>query len=68
MSQQRFYRVRDLTTEPGREGRLPISRSTLWRWVAAGHFPPPVRLSEGITAWPAEAVEQWEKARQGVPA
>ncbi len=38
---------------------LPISSATLWRWVAKGDFPKPVKLSSRITAWPIEAVQAW---------
>lgn len=37
---------------------LPISRSTLWRWVRSGRFPQPVKLSPGVTVWRAEEVLQ----------
>ena len=35
---------------------LPISKSTLWKWVSEGSFPPPVKLSKRVTAWPVEVV------------
>lgn len=38
---------------------VPFSKSTLWRWVKAGLFPAPVRLSVGITAWRAEDIHRW---------
>ncbi len=38
---------------------LPLSDSTIWRRVRAGTFPAPVKLSERITAWRAEAIRQW---------
>lgn len=38
---------------------IPVSRSTLWRYVSAGTFPAPVKLSAGVTAWRAEDVRQW---------
>jgi predicted DNA-binding transcriptional regulator AlpA len=38
---------------------IPISKSTLWRRVAAGSFPTPVKLSERVTAWRAEDVRIW---------
>lgn len=38
---------------------LPISSATLWRWVAKGDFPQPVKLSPRITAWSIEAVQAW---------
>lgn len=42
---------------------LGVSRSTLWRLVQAGQFPPPVRLSRGRTAYVRQAVEEWISAR-----
>lgn len=41
---------------------LPFSRSTLWRMVAAGTFPAPVKLSERVTAWQVGAVRAWMEA------
>lgn len=38
---------------------LPISSATLWRWVANGTFPQPVKLSPRVTAWPVDAVQTW---------
>src|SRR6478672_1796396 len=31
--------------------KVPWSRTTLWRKVRDGHFPAPVRLSNGVNAW-----------------
>ncbi len=30
---------------------IPFSTATLWRKVRSGDFPPPIKLSERITAW-----------------
>ena len=38
---------------------LPFSDSTLWRRIRQGSFPTPLKLSERITAWRAEAIRQW---------
>lgn len=38
---------------------VPVGSSTLWRWVAAGTFPKPVKLSTRVTAWRCEDVRQW---------
>lgn len=38
---------------------LPFSEATLWRKVAKGDFPKPVKLSERITGWRAEEVRAW---------
>ena len=59
--QRRYIRIRELASVPGRDGLLPVAPATVWRWVKLGTFPQPVRLSGGVTAWPAEAVEAWQQ-------
>jgi predicted DNA-binding transcriptional regulator AlpA len=61
--QRRYFRVRDLASQGEREGLLPVSVATIWRWVAEGKFPRPVQLSPGVTAWPVEAIEAWQAAQ-----
>lgn len=65
--QRKFFRLRDLASTAEREGRYPVAGSTIWRWVQRGEFPRPVKLTGGTTAWPVEAVEQWERERGTVP-
>ena len=48
----------------GRPGMVPFSAATLWRKVAAGEFPAPVKLSERVTAWPIVAVRYWLDSRR----
>lgn len=38
---------------------LPFSAATVWRKVAVGTFPSPVKLSAGITAWMVGDVRRW---------
>lgn len=38
---------------------LPFSAATVWRKVAVGTFPSPVKLSEGMTAWMVGDVRSW---------
>lgn len=38
---------------------VPISSATLWRLVAAGTFPQPIKLSVNITAWRVEDLRRW---------
>lgn len=42
---------------------LEISSACLWRWVKAGKFPKPYKLSEGVTAWSAAEVHGWLAAQ-----
>ena len=39
--------------------RTGLSRTTLWRRVRAGTFPPPCELGENSIGWPASAVNAW---------
>jgi prophage regulatory protein len=38
---------------------MQFSEATLWRKVAKGTFPKPVKLSERITGWRVEDVRSW---------
>lgn len=40
--------------------RYSVSRATIWRWVANGKFPEPIKLSEGCTRWRLSDVEAFE--------
>jgi prophage regulatory protein len=49
-----FIRESQLVIDPKRPqypAPLPFSAATLWRKVAAGTFPKPVKLSNRVTAW-----------------
>lgn len=39
--------------------RVSVTRSTLYRWVAASKFPAPIRLGENTVAWDSRAVDRW---------
>ena len=47
-----FVRVKQIIAP----GPIPVSRSTWWAGVKAGKYPPPVKLSENITAWRVEDI------------
>jgi predicted DNA-binding transcriptional regulator AlpA len=49
-----FIRKSQLVYDPRRPdfpALLPFSAATLWRMVAAGSFPKPLKLSPRVTAW-----------------
>jgi len=41
---------------------LGIGRSTLYEWMNAGRFPPPVKIGRRLIAWPASTVQAWLSA------
>ena len=58
-------RVQDIQLIPLREvTRIAgISRSEIWRRVAANNFPQPIKLGEHCTRWEKGEVVQWIAAR-----
>jgi predicted DNA-binding transcriptional regulator AlpA len=58
MANLKTYRFSDL------QEIIPVSRSTLWRWVRSGSFPPPISLGPNIRAWREADIRAWldEKA------
>jgi predicted DNA-binding transcriptional regulator AlpA len=57
-----YIRQKDLV---GKGKIIPFSATTLWRKVAQGLFPKPVRLSAGVTAWRVEDVRHWMAEKNG---
>jgi prophage regulatory protein len=62
-------------SEPGRllsppvvSDRTSLSRTTLWRLVRRGEFPPPVQISPGRIAWSETAVRAWLASKMEVAA
>lgn len=58
-----LVRVRQLLGDPNAEipipAIIPVQRSTLWRWIKAGRFPPPVRTNTNAIAFRVEDVRGW---------
>ena len=54
---QRVIRVAELATTKGKPGKLPVSPTTVWRWVREGRFPKPFKLGDSVTVWNADEVE-----------
>ena len=66
-----FIRESQLVYDPNRPefpAPLPFSAATLWRKVAAGTFPKPVKLSTRVTAWRVAEVRAFLEVPMGVPA
>jgi predicted DNA-binding transcriptional regulator AlpA len=61
--QTRYIRPRELASTKTRPGRWPVSNATIWRWVAVGILPQPVKLGPQVAAWPLEVIEAYEAAQ-----
>lgn len=40
-----------------------LSRSTIYKLMAQGDFPRPVKLTEKAVAWPETAIRKWLESR-----
>lgn len=54
----RFVRLAQLVPDV-----VPVSPSTIWRWVRNKTFPTPVKLAPGVTAWLWSDVKAWLTAQ-----
>ena len=43
--------------------RTGLSRTTIWRRVKAGKFPPPTELGENAIGWPESEISAWLEKR-----
>lgn len=58
--QNRLYRLCHLTAP---DGRIGVSKATLYRLIKAGKFPPPIRITERLSGWPSAEVDAWIDAK-----
>ena len=50
---------------------LGLSKSTIWRRIRQGEFPPPIRLGgekARAVGWPREVVREWLNERESIAA
>lgn len=40
-----------------------LSRSTIYRMMASGEFPKPVKITGKAVAWPESAIAAWQASR-----
>lgn len=45
------------------QSRVGLGRSTIYRWMAEGNFPKPVRLGGHAVAWVLADIDQWVSQR-----
>lgn len=56
--QGNVIRIKTLATTPKRQGILPVSPATIWRWVRDGKFPQPFKIGN-ITAWHSDEIDNF---------
>jgi len=65
---QRVIRIAEIATTKKKQGMLPVSPATIWRWVREGKFPKPFKLGDSVTVWDAAEVEAFIAKRAGTAA
>ena len=43
---------------------LPVSTTTIFKWVKSGQFPAPIRIGPNVSAWSSVEIEAWKEARK----
>jgi prophage regulatory protein len=61
----RVIRIADLATTKGKPSKLPVSLTTVWRWVRGGRFPKPFKLGDSVTVWNADEVDAFIERQFG---
>jgi prophage regulatory protein len=58
MNPRKYLRLEDVMN------RVGLSRSTIYRQIAAGAFPSPYSLTENRSGWLESEIEEWSASRQ----
>ncbi len=61
-SASRFLSIRDVQHE------TTLSRSTIYRMVAKGEFPQPIKIGQRRISWTSDAIQRWKNERAGIAA
>ena len=59
--QSRVIRLDQLASTKNNKGIVPVSPSTIWRWIAQGNFPKGRKLGPKVTVWDEYEIFQWIK-------
>lgn len=43
--------------------RVGLSKSTLWRYIGEGEFPPPIKLGPRASGWIEQEIDDWIASR-----
>lgn len=44
--------------------RYDVRRETVWTWVRQDRFPPPMRLTPGVSRWSLDDLKAWEDEKR----
>lgn len=55
--------VSKLLRRPEVQARTGLARSTIYKLIAAGDFPEPIKLTTKAVAWPQADIDAWINSR-----
>lgn len=55
----RVLRMKQLASTSNKEGYLPVSESTIWRWIQNNEFPRGHKIGPKTTIWYEAEVKNW---------
>jgi hypothetical protein len=64
----RLWRAKELYSEPGRAGLLPLSKPTFFKNVREGFYPPGRLISPNVRAWTDDEVTEMSEGKPRAPA
>jgi predicted DNA-binding transcriptional regulator AlpA len=56
---QRVGRITEVASTRNKQGMVPVSPATWWRWVKEGKAPAPFKLGPNTTVWDLDQVDAW---------
>jgi len=59
------YSAEDLCSNPSKRGVFPFSKSTMYRLIAAGKFPPGEMISDGRRGWRRKVIREYQEKATG---
>lgn len=65
MKQRKVIRLSAIVGANSLDGKLPVSKATIWRWVRQGRFPKPFKLGDRVTVWDMDEVENFISKQSG---
>ena len=57
-SAQRIVKLKELAPFTG-----GASKATIWRWIAEGRFPKPIKIGPNSSGWVEGEIAAWQQAR-----
>jgi prophage regulatory protein len=58
--------IKSLLRLPGVQEIVPLSRSEIYRRLALGTFPKPIKIGERAVAWDADEIQEYVRKKLGM--